>query len=58
MSLYEPNTNFQKNFKNEPKNNTNFIKNYNSHLEEEYFSEILGGFRDFNEYNINNYSAK
>ena len=57
MSLYEPYKNFQKNFENKPKNSTYFIKNY-SQLEEEYCPEILGGFRDINEYCINNYSEQ
>ena len=57
MSLYEPYKNFQKNFENKPKNSTYFIKNY-SQLEEEYYTEILGGFRDINEFDINNYSEQ
>ena len=47
ISLYEPYSNFQKNFENE--------QNFNIQLEEEYCHEI---FRGFNEYRINNFSEK
>ena len=59
ISLYEPYSNFQKYFENEPKNiSTCFINNFNNQLEEEYCPEIFRGFRGFNEYKINNYSKK
>ena len=50
LSLYEPYSNFQKNFENDPTNiSTYFIKKLNNQLEEEYCPEILGGFRAINE---------
>jgi len=56
LSLYEPYSNFEKNFENEPTNiRTYFIKKLNNQLEEEYCPEILEGFRAINEYGINNY---
>jgi len=58
MSLYNPYSNFQKNFENIPKNSTYFIEKLNDQIEEEYCPEILGGFRAINEYSINDYSEK